>query len=362
MCYPQPTSGGVGIDEGFRSLQVVTPLVGLLLQGISFDCETSGIARVHYFKPCHGWAGEQIMVWSSEDTLLRIAQKAEQTKINVQNNVDLGQPVKNKKVLKEKSGFDVKAFCKQWKHKAIQETSFQSKCSQSKLKKTKHSSQKVIGSLHPKSFVQRFREATTFIQLSEEIQMAIVWCRTKKLKAQATFLGNKLLKSNRLKHVEAQGYSLPKKLECIKTSICNCLLHASGSKTSKHHLRQRRSQNKFLLRKRKPQRKWQSALLKEVQRFPQEPLKSAVDTSTKWSLSHCIIQRTNRCPNSKELQSSRLSNPATETKENQIHGSLKGSSESQTNSWTEMQINKQSTPGPVKETDDIDDIFALMGV
>ncbi|KAM6161750.1 nucleolus and neural progenitor protein isoform 3-T3 [Erethizon dorsatum] len=299
---------------------------------------------------------------SSEDTLLRIAQKAEQTKINVQNNVDLGQPVKNKKVLKEKSGFDVKAFCKQWKHKAIQETSFQSKCSQSKLKKTKHSSQKVIGSLHPKSFVQRFREATTFIQLSEEIQMAIVWCRTKKLKAQATFLGNKLLKSNRLKHVEAQGYSLPKKLECIKTSICNCLLHASGSKTSKHHLRQRRSQNKFLLRKRKPQRKWQSALLKEVQRFPQEPLKSAVDTSTKWSLSHCIIQRTNRCPNSKELQSSRLSNPATETKENQIHGSLKGSSESQTNSWTEMQINKQSTPGPVKETDDIDDIFALMGV
>lgn len=35
VCDPQPTSGGVDIDEGFRSLQVVTPLIGLLLQNIS---------------------------------------------------------------------------------------------------------------------------------------------------------------------------------------------------------------------------------------------------------------------------------------------------------------------------------------
>ncbi|XP_013370619.1 PREDICTED: uncharacterized protein C3orf17 homolog isoform X2 [Chinchilla lanigera] len=300
---------------------------------------------------------------SSEDTSLRIAQKAKQMTINVQNNVDLGQPVKNKKVLKEKSsGFDVRAFCEQLKHKAIQETSFESVSSQSKLKTTKRSSRKMIGSLHAKSFVQRFREARTFIQLSEEIQVAIVWCRTKKLKAQATFLANKLLKSNRLKHVEAQGYSLPKKLDCIKTSVCNCLLHGSGNKTSKHHLRQRRSQNKFLLRKRKPQRKWQSTLLKEIQQFPQEPLKSAVDTSTKRSLSYRTVQRTDHCPNSKQLLSSRLAKPATQSQENQSHGSLTGSSESQTDSWTKMHISKQNTPGPVQETDDIDDIFALMGV
>ncbi|XP_023573323.1 nucleolus and neural progenitor protein isoform X2 [Octodon degus] len=299
---------------------------------------------------------------STEDTLLRISQKAKQMKISVQNNVDLGQPVKNKKVLKEKSsGFDVRAFCKQLKHKAFQETSFESRCSRSKLKKTTKNSQQVIGSIHAQSFVQRFREAKTFIQLSQEIQMAVVWCRTKKLKAQATFLGNKLLKSNRLKHVEALGYSLPKKLECIKTSICNCLLYGSGIKTSKHHLR-RRSQNKLLLRKRKPQRKWQSTLLKEIQQLPQEPLKSAVDTSTKLGLSHCTIQRTDRYPNSKQLLSSRLSNPATLIKENQIHGHLTRSSESQTNSWTKVHINRQKTPEPVKETDDIDDIFALMGV
>ncbi|XP_023420651.1 nucleolus and neural progenitor protein isoform X2 [Cavia porcellus] len=296
---------------------------------------------------------------SSEDSLLRISQEAKQTKISVQSKVDLGQPVKNTKVLKEKSsGFDVRAFCEQLKHRAIQETSFESTCSQLKLKTTKHSSQKVIGFLHAKTFVQRFREAKNFMQLSEEIQVAVVWCRTKKLKAQATFLGNKLLKSNRLKHVEAQGYSLPKKLECIKTSICNCLLHGSGIRTSKHHLRQR-SQNTFLLRKRKPQRKWQSTLLKEIQQFPQEPLKSAVDSGTKWSLSHGTVQRTDCCRNNKQPLTNK---PATQTKENQIHGSLTGSSESQTNSWTKMKINKQNMPGPVKETDDIDDIFALMGV
>lgn len=90
-------------------------------------------------------------------------------------------------------------------HSIFQEKSFEFKCSPSKLKATKHSSQKAIGTPCVKSLVQRFREAETFTQLSEEIQMAILWCRSKKLKVQTTFLGYKLLKSNRLKHVEAQG-------------------------------------------------------------------------------------------------------------------------------------------------------------
>lgn len=297
----------------------------------------------------------------SEETLLRISKKANQMKINTQTNVDLGQPVKNKKIFKEKSSeFDVRAFCKQLKHRAIQEASFEFKYPQSQLKATQHSSQKVIGTSCAKSFVQRFQEAETFIQLSEEIQMAILWCRSKKLKAQASFLGNKLLKSNRLKHVEAQGYSLPKKLECMKTSICNCLLRGSGSKTSKHHPRLRRSQNKFLPRQRKPQRKMQSTLLKEIQQSPQGT-QSSTDTS-KWRFSHCAVHRTNLYPNSKQLLSSRVSNPVIQTKEKQNHENLIGSSDSKADSWTVMQINKHNTPGTIKETDDIDDIFALVGV
>ncbi|XP_054433280.1 nucleolus and neural progenitor protein [Pteronotus mesoamericanus] len=295
----------------------------------------------------------------SEETLLRISKRATQMKINLQNIVDLGEPVKNKKIFKEKSsGFDVRAFCKQLKHKAIQEASSELKCPQSHLKATEHSSEKVIGTPCAKSFVQRFQEAETFLQLSEEIQMAILWCRSKKLKAQASFLGNKLLKSNRLKHVEAQGYSLPKKLECIKTSICNCL-RGSSSKTSKHHLRLIKSQNKFLQRQRKPQRKLQSILLKEVQQSSQGT-QTFTDPS-KRRLSHCTDHRSNLYPNSKQLLSSSASNPVLQTKEKQNHENLKWSNENETDPRTMIQIN-ENIPGIIKETDDIDDIFALVGL
>ncbi|XP_061283128.1 nucleolus and neural progenitor protein isoform X3 [Bos javanicus] len=260
---------------------------------------------------------------------------------------------------KEKSSeFDVRAFCKQLKQKAIQEKSFEFKYSPSKLKATKHSSQKAIGTPCVKSLVQRFREAETFTQLSEEIQMAILWCRSKKLKAQTAFLGNKLLKSNRLKHVEAQGSSLPKKLQCIKTSICNCLLHGLGMKTSKHHLRQRRSQNKFSLKGRK-QRKLQSTLLKEIQQPPQGT-QSATDV-IKGRRSDSTVRRTDLYPNNKQVNR-RVSNPVIQTKETQTHEKLTESNENKMDSWTVMQGNKHNTSGTTKETDDIDDIFALMGV
>ncbi|CAD7670815.1 unnamed protein product [Nyctereutes procyonoides] len=294
---------------------------------------------------------------SNKETALRISKKAKEMRISTQNTVDLGQPIKNKKIIKEKSSeFDVRVFCKQLKHKAMQET----KCSQSKLKATKHSPQKATGTPSAKSFVQRFREAETFIQLSEEIQTAILWCRSKKLKAQASFLGNKLLKSNRLKHVEAQGYSLPKKLECIKTSICNCLLRGSGIKTSERLVRRRRSQNRFLLGQKKPQRKLQLTLSKEIQQSPQGT-QNATDSS-KWRLSHCTVHRTDLYPNSKQLLSSRVSDPVIQTKEKQIHENLIGSNKNETDSWKMMQMDKHDTSGTIKETDDIDDIFALMGV
>lgn len=36
----------------------------------------------------------------NQETILRISKKAKQMRINIQNNVDLGQPIKNKKVFK----------------------------------------------------------------------------------------------------------------------------------------------------------------------------------------------------------------------------------------------------------------------
>ncbi|XP_076974489.1 nucleolus and neural progenitor protein isoform X3 [Tamandua tetradactyla] len=297
---------------------------------------------------------------SNEENLLK---KAKKMKISIQNNVDLGQPVKKKKVFKEESPeFDVRAFCKQLRQKATQEANFEFKCSQAKIKATTHSSQKMIETPSTKNFVQRFQEAETFVQLSEEIQMAIVWCRNKKLKAQATFLSNKLLKSNRLKHVEAQGYSLPKKLECIKTSICNCLLRGSGNKISKHRLRQKRAQNKCVLRQKKPHGKLQSALSKENQQFPQETHKSATGPRTKRRPPHLTVHRTALYLNSKQLLGDRASNPDIQTKEKQIHENLTGSNKNETGLWTMTQINKHNTSETIKKTDDIDDIFALIGV
>lgn len=130
-------------------------------------------------------------------------------------------------------------------------------------------------------------------------------------------------------------------------------------KTSKHHLRQRRSQNKFSLKGRK-QRKLQSTLLKEIQQPPQGT-QSAKDV-IKGRLSDSTVRRTALYPNNKQVLNRRVSNPVIQTKETQTHEKLTESNENETDSWTVMQGNKHNTSGTTKETDDIDDIFALMGV
>lgn len=299
----------------------------------------------------------------NEDTLDRMSKTSEQRKRNVQSIVDLGQPVRmNKKSKKEKpSGFDVRALCTRLRHKATQETTHEFKCSQSRFKTSKLSSQKLTRTSWASNIVQRIRVTKTFTQLSEEIQMAVMWCRSKKLKAQATYLGNKLLKSNRLRHVEAQGYSLPKKLQCMKTSLCNCLLRGSIISTSKCSPRQRRSKHKVLSRQRKPQRKLQSTLLKETQQVPEGTLKSARDPSAKWSRSGGTVPRTDVCPNRKQVLR-RLSKPALKTKGPGFHGTVSAGSGNETALWTETQTHTHGVPEAAREADDIDDIFALMGV
>lgn len=104
----------------------------------------------------------------------------------------------------------------------------------------------------------------------------------------------------------------------------------------------------------------QPALLKETQQSPQGT-QSSTDIS-KRRLSHRVVHKTNVYANSKQLLSSRASNPVIQTKEKQNHDNLTGSNENERDSWTMMQIVKHNTSGNIKETDDIDDIFALMGV
>lgn len=140
----------------------------------------------------------------------------------------------------------------------------------------------------------------------------------------------------------------------MKTSLCKCLLRGSVTITSKCPPRQRRSKHKVLSRQRKPQRKLQSSLLKETQKVPEGTLKSTRDTSAKWSPSGGTVQRTDVLR--------RLSKPILKTKEMGIHGNVISRSGNETGLWTERQTHTYSVPETAKEADDIDDIFALMGV
>ncbi|XP_014734064.1 PREDICTED: uncharacterized protein C3orf17 homolog [Sturnus vulgaris] len=120
--------------------------------------------------------------------------------------------------------FDVKSLLRPARHPtqeglSIASTPFKAKSSPllSRIAKSQH-----IGSL-----VQMVQTAASFGELSEALRKSILWCKNYKFKSEAYFLRNKLLKSNRLHHVEAQGYSLKKKLHCVKASVCKYLLYGS---------------------------------------------------------------------------------------------------------------------------------------
>ncbi|KAM4682936.1 nucleolus and neural progenitor protein [Amazona ochrocephala] len=99
---------------------------------------------------------------------------------------------------------------------------------------------------HAEFLVQMVQRATSFGELSEALRKVILWCKGNKFKPEAYFLRNKLLKSTRLHHVEAQGYSLKKKLCCVKTSVRKYLLYGSQKACwPKQHLRAWLCQRRF---------------------------------------------------------------------------------------------------------------------
>ncbi|OWK63930.1 Uncharacterized protein C3orf17 [Lonchura striata] len=120
--------------------------------------------------------------------------------------------------------FDVKSLLRPSRHPTQEGLSITS--TPFKAKSSPLSSQ-IAKSQHAGSLVQMVKTAASFGELSEALRKAILWCKNNKFKSEAYFLRNKLLKSNRLHHVEAQGCSLKKKLRCIKTSVCKYLLYGS---------------------------------------------------------------------------------------------------------------------------------------
>lgn len=135
---------------------------------------------------------------------------------------DVGQPVQMQSFNRGKlNTFDVKTLFLPVKARQLQAPGCKKKSNESKEKHdvSQHSREKeCVIHLMPK-----IREAEDFKALSKQLLYAIKWCKERKLKTEAMFLRSRYLRCNRLQHAEALGYSLKKKLQCWKKSMCHGL-------------------------------------------------------------------------------------------------------------------------------------------
>ncbi|XP_054067762.1 nucleolus and neural progenitor protein isoform X2 [Rissa tridactyla] len=152
--------------------------------------------------------------------------------------VDIGEPVLVTRASRGKHlGFDVKSLLRPSRPLTQQGISIAS--TPFKAKSASLSSH-IVKSQHTGALVQMVQTASSFGELSEALRKAILWCKGNKFKSESYFLRNKLLKSNRLHHVEAQGCRLKKKLCCVKTSVRKYLLYGSqNTRWPKQYLRAR---------------------------------------------------------------------------------------------------------------------------
>ncbi|XP_058717703.1 nucleolus and neural progenitor protein [Poecile atricapillus] len=250
--------------------------------------------------------------------------------------VDIGERVVAPTARRGKHpGFDVKSLLRPARHPAqealsIASTPFKAKTSPLSSRRTK--------SQHTGSLVQMIQTAASFGELSEALRKAILWCKNNKFKSAAYFLRNKLLKSNRLHHVEAQGCSLKKKLRCVKTSVRKYLLYGSQhTRWPRQHLRARLCRRRIR----------SSALLK-----------TALKTGGQKPPEHFGV-----CENSASLILPAYLDGSLNQEE---HSSIDTGHVRISTTGTSKQLLLEGSPGPVwkdlAENTDIDSIFATIGV
>ncbi|XP_035749919.1 nucleolus and neural progenitor protein [Egretta garzetta] len=128
-------------------------------------------------------------------------------KRSIPRPADIGEPVLVTRASRGKHlGFDIKSLLRPSRTPAQEGISIAS--TPFKAKSASLSS-RIAKSQHAESLIQMVQTATSFGELSEALRKAILWCKGNKFKSEAYFLRNKLLKSNRLHHVEAQGCRMP---------------------------------------------------------------------------------------------------------------------------------------------------------
>ncbi|KAM6382723.1 nucleolus and neural progenitor protein isoform 3-T3 [Alca torda] len=250
--------------------------------------------------------------------------------------VDIGEPVLVTRASRGKHlGFDVKSLLRPSRPLTQQGISIAS--TPFKAKSASLSS-RIAKSQHTGALVQMVQTASSFGELSEVLRKAILWCKGNKFKLESYFLRNKLLKSNRLHHVEAQGCRLKKKLRCVKTSVHKYLLYGSQNmRWPKQYLRAR-----FCRRRIKSSARWKRTL-KAVQQNPSELFGVCENSASP------ILPAYQDGPLSREGRS------------NADRASVRLST-----AGTAKQLLLEGSPGPVweeaTENMDIDSIFAVMGV
>ncbi|XP_015266789.1 PREDICTED: protein nepro homolog [Gekko japonicus] len=162
----------------------------------------------------------------------------------VLKSLDVGQPVQINRTNQDLGNdlvFDVRTLCRYPDPALLEMNKFQAKHHNLKQKSTSLTFQ------HLKPFLTKLQEVHSFEQLSDALRTTILWCKSKKLRSQAIYLRMKLLKCRHLQHVEAQGYSLQRKLGCIKATICRYLTVSYSRQKPKQRLGARRLQRQIKL-------------------------------------------------------------------------------------------------------------------
>ncbi|KAJ6662234.1 hypothetical protein lerEdw1_012397 [Lerista edwardsae] len=267
-----------------------------------------------------GWMNKRFRVskaasWTQASIPSAVKNKA----IGVQDSVDIGKPVVG--------------------------TEFRVKRPGSKRRQFPAISPKLLQSEQLASFVPKIREAHSFEELSDKLRSTISWCKNNKLRAKAFFLGMKLLKSRRLHHVvEAQGCSLPRKLGCVKATICKYLTAPSYRQRPNKILRARF----FLQRQTKCSRK-PGGVSRRTQPYTQQCWRSTRSTKvTNGSRALSLAQHFEQLP---QVGNAEFMRGFEEQASGNVSGLL---GLERTSAHTQQEV--------IESKDDIDDIFGAIGL
>uniref|UniRef100_A0A8C8RC74 Nucleolus and neural progenitor protein n=1 Tax=Pelusios castaneus TaxID=367368 RepID=A0A8C8RC74_9SAUR len=307
--------------------------------------ETKKRPKVLATKKATGWLnklfpGPTTACRSHKERRLAAPPRVSKKTTYIQHPIDIGKPVLMNRANRGKQlGFDIKNLCRQLKPSVQKDVDFRLTLPEAKARSTPVSC-RAARSQHATSLVLKFKEACSFRDLSEALKTATLWCKSKKLKSAALFLGTKLLKSKRLQHVEAQGCSLQKKLGCVKASICKYLLSGlQKARWPKHHHRaSSRQQRKIKLSRRS------KCVSKKSPEFVQQNasilFEGSMPLSPGQQCEHSLhIRKAGDCSTTTCGETGETSQPM--VLERNPGPTVKGASEN---------------------NDDIDDIFAAMGV